>query len=115
MKVFCTDPSTSSTGKRYSTLYVTVLMRRKAGWFIANIFIPTFLMLMVSWLTFVYESRGSRSDRNDISMSTLLLSISNKFIVGDAVPKVDYRTLVDIYVDTCFYLQVLTMFANASK
>ena len=29
------------------------------------------------------------------------------------MPKVDYRTLVDIYVDTCFYLQVLTMLANA--
>ena len=36
-----------------------------------------------------------------------------RFVVGDAMPKVDYRTLVDIYVDTCFYLQVLTMLANA--
>jgi hypothetical protein len=35
--------------------------------------------------------------------------------VGDAMPKVDYRTLVDIYVDTCFYLQVLTMLANAGQ
>lgn len=31
------------------------------------------------------------------------------------MPKVDYRTLVDIYVDTCFYLQVLTMLANAGN
>jgi hypothetical protein len=31
------------------------------------------------------------------------------------MPKVDYRTLVDIYVDTCFYLQVLTMLANAGQ
>jgi hypothetical protein len=38
---------------------------------------------------------------------------SSRFVVGDAMPKVDYRTLVDIYVDTCFYLQVLTMLANA--
>lgn len=64
-------------------------------------------------LTFLYEPHGARSDRNDVSMSTLLLSISNKFVVGDAMPKVDYRTCVDIYVDTCFYLQVLTMLANA--
>lgn len=38
-----------------------------------------------------------------------------RFVVGDAMPKVDYRTLVDIYVDTCFYLQVLTMLANAGQ
>mmetsp|Transcript_23398 Transcript_23398/g.22536 ORF Transcript_23398/g.22536 Transcript_23398/m.22536 type:complete len:803 (+) Transcript_23398:414-2822(+) len=113
MKVFETDATTSSTGKKYSTIYVTVLTRRKAGWFAANIFVPTFLMLVVSWLTFLYEPHGARSDRNDVSMSTLLLSISNKFVVGDAMPKVDYRTCVDIYVDTCFYLQVLTMLANA--
>jgi hypothetical protein len=58
MKVFETDPLTSSTKKVYSTIYLTVLTRRKAGWFVANIFVPTFLMLVVSWLTFIYEPHG---------------------------------------------------------
>jgi hypothetical protein len=59
MKVFETDPLTSSTKKVYSTIYLTVLTRRKAGWFVANIFVPTFLMLVVSWLTFIYEPHGT--------------------------------------------------------
>ena len=59
MKVFETDPNTSSAKKVYSTIYLTVLTRRKAGWFVANIFVPTFLMLVVSWLTFIYEPHGT--------------------------------------------------------
>lgn len=31
----------------------------------------------------------------------------------DQIPKVDYRTLLDKYVDCCFALQVLTLFASA--
>lgn len=61
MKVFETDPLTSSTKKVYSTIYLTVLTRRKAGWFVANIFVPTFLMLVVSWLTFIYEPHGENT------------------------------------------------------
>lgn len=30
-------------------------------------------------------------------------------MIGDAIPKVDYRTLLDVYLDFCFYLQMFTM------
>jgi hypothetical protein len=58
MKTFVTDPAASSTGKSYSTIYVTILTKRRAGWFIANIFLPSLLLLLASWLTFVYETEG---------------------------------------------------------
>jgi len=111
------------------------------------VFIPTAAFLLISWLTFFYGA-GARSERNDISIATLLASISNKyvensnvdiflftihylfykycllaiyllifhssvrFVIGDHIPKVDYRTLLDIYLDFCFYLQLVTMFAT---
>jgi hypothetical protein len=34
-------------------------------------------------------------------------------VVCDQIPKVDYRTLLDKYVDCCFALQVLTLLASA--
>ncbi len=108
-----TDPAASSTNKSYSSANIIVLVKRKSGWFISNIFIPTFLLLMISWLTFLY-SVTSRSDRNDISMATLLASIGNKYVVSDQLPKVDYRTLVDVYVECCFILQAMTVFATAA-
>ena len=77
MKVFFTDPSTSSTRKSYSTLFVTVLARRKYNWHVTNVFVPTAAFLLISWLTFFYGA-DARSERNDISIATLLASISNK-------------------------------------
>ena len=108
-----TDPAASSTNKSYSSASIIILVRRKSGWFVSNIFIPTFLLLMISWLTFLY-SVDSRSDRNDISMATLLASIGNKYVVSDQLPKVDYRTLVDVYVECCFILQAMSVFATAA-
>ena len=77
MKVFETDPLTSSTKKVYSTIYLTVLTRRKAGWFVANIFVPTFLMLVVSWLTFIYEPHGENTALHCIAF-ILVMSVLSK-------------------------------------
>lgn len=77
MKAFETNPLASSTGKIYSTLSVTVLIRRRPEWFIQNIFIPTLGFLIISALTFTYGD-DNRSERNDVSMNTMLASIAYK-------------------------------------
>ena len=38
-----------------------------------------------------------------------MASIAHKFVVGDELPKVPYRTLLDYYVDGCFALQFLVV------
>jgi hypothetical protein len=58
---------------------VTVLARRKFNWHVTNVFIPTAAFLLISWLTFFYGA-DARSERNDISIATLLASISNKYV-----------------------------------
>lgn len=40
----------------------------------------------------------------------LLANISTKFVVGDSIPKVSFRTLCDLYIDLCFGLQVVEIF-----
>ena len=77
MKSFETDPAASSTAKVYSTVFVTILIRRKSGWFVTNVFIPTAAFLLISWLTFMFGAEN-RGERNDVSMATLLASIANK-------------------------------------
>lgn len=44
-----------------------------------------------------------------ISTSTLLAIIGNKYVVGNELPKLQYRTLCDQYVDFCFTLQIITI------
>jgi len=36
----------------------------------------------------------------------------SRYVVADQLPKVDYRTMVDVYLDGIFVLQALTAFTN---
>jgi hypothetical protein len=100
-----TDPETSSTKKAYSCLSVVVLVTRRPGWFINNVFFVTLLLLLVSWSTFAMPV-DDRAEKMAISTATLLAIISNKYVIGDSLPKLQYRTLCDQYIDFCFTLQV---------
>lgn len=53
MKAFETDPDASSTRKAYSTMYITVLVQRQAGWFVSNVFLLIGLLLLYDWFSFV--------------------------------------------------------------
>lgn len=64
-------------GKSYSTLFVIVMAKRRSNWFLWNVFVPTAACLLISWFTYDYAA-DARGDRMDVSMATLLASISNK-------------------------------------
>eukprot|EP01035_Chromulina_nebulosa_P018839 gene18839-24624_t len=104
MKVYETDALSSSVGKRYSTLYITVLTQRRPNWFIANIFMPSLFLSLVSLLAYTIDS-NQVGERNEIVLATLMALIANKNIVSGHMPNVDYHTMVDIYLDCCFLLQ----------
>lgn len=64
-----TDPLKSSTKKPYSSLSIAVLVTRRPGWFINNVFVITFLLLLVSWSTFaMYEFSQSSFAINTINL-----------------------------------------------
>jgi hypothetical protein len=112
MKVYKTDPLTSSVGKQYSTVFITVLTQRKSNWFTANIFIPSFILLLLSWLVYTIDPVNI-GNRNELALATLTALIANKYVVADQLPKVDYRTMVDFYLDGIFLLQGLTTVSNS--
>ena len=41
--------------------------------------------------------------------NALVATIANKFVVMNDLPRVKYRTLCDIFLDVCFWLQLWTM------
>lgn len=104
-----TDPKQSSTNKSYSTLSPTVLIVRRSGWFINNVFIVSMLLLFVSWAALAFKP-SELSTRLGTCSAMLLANISTKYVVGKAIPKVSFRTLCDLYIDLCFGLQVVETF-----
>ena len=79
MRVYSTDPVNSSVGKIYSTLYITILTQRRPNWFIANIFIPVFLLLLLSWMVYFMDAKDL-GDRNELAIATLMALIANKLV-----------------------------------
>lgn len=112
MKIYETDPMTSSVGKVYSTLYITVLCQRQPNWFVNNIFIPSCCFLGMSWLSYFMDA-SNHDGRLGLVLNTVMASIANKYVVGDSLPKVNYKTLADVYIDYCFYLQAITILMHS--
>ena len=54
-------------------------------------------------------SQEERHGKVDIIVCAVIASIANKFVVGDELPKVPYRTIVDMYIDICFFLIMVSM------
>lgn len=107
-----TDPNTSSAGKIYSTLHILICVQRESDWFVNNIIMPTFVLTMVSWATFGLYPTADYGVRLDCTIGVILATIANKFVVGDSLPKVPFRTLVDQYIDVSFFCQVISIFAT---
>jgi hypothetical protein len=57
----------------------------------------------------MYSTQADTQGKLDLTNTALLASIAHKFVVGDELPKVPYRTLLDWYVDGCFLLQFLVV------
>lgn len=110
-KEYATDPALSTTGKVYSSIHIIVLLQREGGWFVNNIMIVSCGLILCALTTFSMESHDSQG-RMDVGVLTMLAAISNKFVVGDQLPKVPYRTTVDIYLDVSFFLHILIILTN---
>ena len=55
------------------------------------------------------SSQEDTQGKLDLTNTALVASIAHKFVVGDELPKVPYRTLLDYYVDGCFVLQFIVV------
>ncbi len=48
----------------------------------------------------------------ELTMLALLASIENKYVAGERLPKVPYRTLIDKNVDASFMTQIFTVIST---
>jgi len=103
---YTTLPHYSTTGKIYSSLHIVVLVQRHSGWFINNVFLVSFVLTLVSWTAYALPIAQLHPGQYDITLLTLLASITNKYVIGDKLPKVPYRTVVDGYIDISFFCQI---------
>ncbi|XP_068236921.1 uncharacterized protein [Palaemon carinicauda] len=90
----------------YSSVYILVPLGRQSGYAILNIYIPTFVLLVISYITLFV-----RTDMFDVRMMgglTVQLVIATLFSqVSESLPKTSYFKMVDVWLLFCIGITFL--------
>ncbi|KAK6172963.1 hypothetical protein SNE40_016511 [Patella caerulea] len=94
-------------GELHSILAVKFYLRRHAGYFIIQVYVPCALLVVLSWVSF-WINREATADRIALGTTTTLtmtiLGIENR----NDFPKVSYITALDLYIAVCFVFVLAT-------
>ena len=78
-------------------VYITI--NRRHGYYTKNVIVMMGCMCTLCLGSFVVD-HTEYADRTSIVLTLLLTVIAFKFVVGEALPKIPYLTLLDIYMNT---------------
>ena len=100
-----TDPAASPTGKIYEELHVCIMVQRFFQWYMYNVVIFLFALVIMSVGVYAMPFAGSEAigGRTQVSVSLIFAVIALKFVVVEHIPRVHYRTFFDEYVIMCFF------------
>jgi len=96
-EVYHTDPKASSTKKSYAELSVVVMIRRHSHWYLFNVFVVMFSLVIMSAAVMTIPP-AEVGGRLEILMGTYFCVIAVKFSLGDQLPKLPYNTIADWYI-----------------
>ncbi|KAG8299329.1 hypothetical protein J6590_103723, partial [Homalodisca vitripennis] len=96
----------------FSTLSVHFALQRQYGFYIMDYYVPSILIVVVSWVTFWLDA-NSTPGRTVLGTSTLLTFITLSRNIGSSLPKVSYIKSSEIWFIGCtgFIFSSLTEFA----
>jgi len=98
---FCSAKTNHDYHAGYPLLYAGVIVSRNYGYYLWNVFLPTFLITLMSVTTFSVPLEDV-SDRCGVILTLVLTSVAYKFIVSQGLPKISYCTFLDSYVMISF-------------
>jgi len=78
----------------YSNLGMTLIMKRRAGFFNFQILLPLVVVLLLNCCMF-YLDVDDLSTRLYLSQGSILVFVAMKFMINESLPDIDYLTIVD--------------------
>jgi hypothetical protein len=91
----------SSTFWPTSQFNVRITAARHTDYYIFRIFLPIFIILVVSWITFFSTDYDKRVD---VASGNLLLFVAFNFIIAQDLPRLGYLTFMDTVLVASFVL-----------
>uniref|UniRef100_A0A7I4YCT1 GABA receptor subunit n=1 Tax=Haemonchus contortus TaxID=6289 RepID=A0A7I4YCT1_HAECO len=87
----------------YSRLTSYFLFKRNIGFYIIQIYLPSVLIVVISWVSF-WLSRDATPARVALGVTTVLTMTTLMTTTNSAMPKVSYVKSIDIFLGVCFMM-----------
>lgn len=104
--------SNNYTGGSFPCLQIDFVLRRDIGYFIIQVFFPTFLIVVISWLSF-WISTDAVPARVSLGLLTVLTMTNLSISINSNLPRVSYIKAIDIWMSACllFVFSALSEYA----
>ncbi|XP_006812799.1 glycine receptor subunit alpha-2-like [Saccoglossus kowalevskii] len=112
------DPETSMNLEElpplgnFSTLLVEFRLDRSLGFFIVNMFLPSVILVIISWISFWLHVDATPA-RASLGITSVLTLVTQSGTIRFTVPALSYPTAIDIWFSVCilFVFAALIEFA----
>jgi len=106
------DPGTSTSGVRYSSAYCVQVVQRYPGYYLFNLYLPTFLISSFALSVFAFTV-DQFDGRSNVIVTVLLTIVAFKQAMKQMIPTLQYVTYVDRYILAGLGLVILVAIETA--
>ncbi|XP_060531628.1 gamma-aminobutyric acid receptor subunit beta-like isoform X2 [Cylas formicarius] len=103
----------SLTTGNYSRLACEIQFVRSMGYYLIQIYIPSGLIVIISWVSF-WLNRNATPARVNLGVTTVLTMTTLMSSTNAALPKISYVKSIDIYLGTCFVMVFASLLEYAT-
>jgi len=96
----------------YSCLTVDMTFKRQLSYYILTIYVPTLMIVMVSWLSFWLDHKSAPA-RVTLTVTTLLAMSTTTSSINNSLPPVAYTKAIDVWTNLCVTFVFLALLEYA--
>lgn len=95
-----TDCTKTYTSGKYTCIRADFILEREIGYYMIQIYIPSFLIVVLSWVSFWIAVEATPA-RVSLGITTVLTITSMRSEAASSLPKVSYVKAIDIWLSLC--------------
>ena len=96
----------------YSCLSVDMQFKRQLSYYVVTIYIPTFMIVCVSWMSFWLDHKSAPA-RVSLTITTLLAMSTTTSSINSSLPPVAYTKAIDVWSNMCVSFVFLALLEYA--